>query len=98
MLVHHTVQYIKIDSALTDVNSTLKIVVTDEVKDVRPYIVCCILRRLDLTREESFKKFIALQVTDWNYYSAFALFNISYPHENSTSRQRYMTKFVAEEP
>lgn len=30
------------------------------VKDVRPYMVCCILRKIDLSGE-NFKKFISLQ-------------------------------------
>ncbi len=37
------------------------VVVEDAVKEIRPYIVCCIVRDLDLAKEGNFKKFIQLQ-------------------------------------
>lgn len=41
---------------------TPKVVAQDAVKDVRPYIVCCILKDLDFQVEGKFKQFITLQV------------------------------------
>lgn len=35
---------------------------SESVKDVRPYIIGCIVRNLDLQDANVFKKFIALQV------------------------------------
>ena len=40
-----------------------KIHVTHEVANVRPYIVCCIVRNIDLEQSSNmFKRFITLQV------------------------------------
>ncbi|RDD41031.1 Leucine-rich repeat-containing protein 47 [Trichoplax sp. H2] len=39
----------------------IKIYSAGNVLDVRPYIVCCILKGVDFSREDVFKKFIALQ-------------------------------------
>lgn len=39
----------------------LEIVVSDEVREIRPYIVCCIVKRLDLSSELMLKKFLAVQ-------------------------------------
>lgn len=40
----------------------IEVVVTPEARKVRPYIVCAVVRRVDLSRENNFAKFIALQV------------------------------------
>lgn len=49
-------------SAAEDVDAnSVQIVVSDEIKGTRPYIVCCIIRRLNLSQEGIFKKFIAIQ-------------------------------------
>ena len=40
----------------------VEVVVTPEARKVRPYVVCAIVRRVDLASETNFAKFIALQV------------------------------------
>lgn len=40
------------------------VVVTEAVKDVRPYIVCCILQAVDLSGD-NLKKFISVQVSQY---------------------------------
>lgn len=43
--------------------SGLQVTISDSVADVRPYIICCVLRNLSLDKTETmFKQFIALQV------------------------------------
>ncbi|XP_064461002.1 leucine-rich repeat-containing protein 47-like [Ornithodoros turicata] len=37
------------------------VVATDEVHDVRPYVVCCILRKVQLDKEGMLRKFLTLQ-------------------------------------
>lgn len=38
------------------------VVVTEAVQEVRPYIVCCIIRGVFLDRDSRLRKFLALQV------------------------------------
>ena len=38
--------------------------VTADARTVRPYLVCAVVRGVDMTKGEDFKEFIALQVTD----------------------------------
>ena len=40
----------------------VEVKVTPEARKVRPYVVCAIVRRVDLASESNFAKFIALQV------------------------------------
>ena len=40
----------------------VEVIVTPEARKVRPYVVCAIVRRVDLASESNFAKFIALQV------------------------------------
>uniref|UniRef100_T1J910 B3/B4 tRNA-binding domain-containing protein n=1 Tax=Strigamia maritima TaxID=126957 RepID=T1J910_STRMM len=42
-------------------DETPVVTMMDAVKDIRPHILCCILRNVDLVTENKFKKFIALQ-------------------------------------
>jgi hypothetical protein len=42
-------------------DDSVKVVVEDIVKDTRPYIICCIVRNVNLAKEGNFKKFIQLQ-------------------------------------
>ena len=43
--------------------SGVEITITAAVADVRPYIVCCIIRNIDLCKTSTtYKQFIALQV------------------------------------
>ena len=40
----------------------VEVMVTSEARKVRPYVVCAVVRRVDLTSENNFAKFIVLQV------------------------------------
>lgn len=40
----------------------IEVIATPEARKVRPYVVCAVVRRVDLSSETSFAKFIALQV------------------------------------
>lgn len=59
-LIKFVVQVLKFEESEGE-SKALEITVSDDVKEVRPYIVCCIVKRLDLSKESIFKKFIAMQ-------------------------------------
>ena len=46
----------------TDLSDNVEIVITKEILDVRPYIVCCIVRDVDLEQGNMLKRFITAQV------------------------------------
>lgn len=45
-------------------SEALKVVVRSAMQEVRPYIVCAVIKNLDLTDTAVFKKFIAIQVSE----------------------------------
>ena len=49
-------------------SEVFKVYVKATVQDVRPYIVCTIVRNLDLSDMTTFRKFINIQVCNNNYY------------------------------
>ncbi|XP_039251163.1 leucine-rich repeat-containing protein 47-like [Styela clava] len=59
-LIKHIIQVLKFGEVKKE-TKPLEITVSDEIKDVRPYIVCCVVKRLNLSKEGVFKKFIAIQ-------------------------------------
>ena len=48
------------------------VIFKDDVKDIRPFIICTVIRNLDLSEHQMYKKFIGLQVLK----SAFCMYRI----------------------
>ena len=46
--------------------SSLELVLDDSVNEIRPFILCAILRGVDLEKEGNYKKFLNIQVRDLN--------------------------------
>lgn len=42
-------------------DSTTSVLMTEAIRDVRPFIICCIMKNVDLSKRNTFKKFISLQ-------------------------------------
>lgn len=62
-LVKHLMKVLRFNhGALNeDESHSLEVVATDDVRDVRPYIVCCVVKRLNLTTDCLLKKFLVAQ-------------------------------------
>uniref|UniRef100_H2YAL6 B3/B4 tRNA-binding domain-containing protein n=1 Tax=Ciona savignyi TaxID=51511 RepID=H2YAL6_CIOSA len=60
-LVKSFVEVLKVDEVSTVIPENFRVVVFPEALEVRPFIVCCILRGLDLDVADKFKNFITLQ-------------------------------------
>lgn len=63
-LAQRFIKILRFNHAVSDKKMScnpLEVIVTDEVKDVRPYIVCCIVKRLNLTTDTLLKKFLVMQ-------------------------------------
>ena len=52
--------------------SPFRIISCDEVKEVRPYIVGCLLLDLDIKSDKQFRNFITLQVNMFRHFFLYS--------------------------
>nr|XP_002131295.1 leucine-rich repeat-containing protein 47-like [Ciona intestinalis] len=60
-LIKCVIEVLKVEEQSTAVPENFRVVVYEEAREVRPFIVCCILRGLTLDTGDKYKNFITLQ-------------------------------------
>ncbi|XP_076804516.1 leucine-rich repeat-containing protein 47-like [Clavelina lepadiformis] len=60
-LVKHTIDVLRLGSGETPGSKPFRVIMSEEAKQCRPYIVGCVVRHLRLDRGDNFKRFISLQ-------------------------------------